>query len=80
MLTAFRFEPDAYALDVKAGFLHFFEIEVYNPMTTAKLKAYGRLMMNLNYYGIEFAVLVVNKYGHINTVDLLPYYALSLSD
>lgn len=73
-----RFVPDAYALDRTARELHFFEIEVYNPMTSAKLQAYGRLQTDMAAFGVDFQVLVVNKYGHVNRVDLLPYYAASL--
>ncbi len=78
MVEAFRFEPDAYVVNAEEAFVHFFEVEVYNPMTAEKLRSYGRLMIDMEFHGIEFAVLVVNKYGHINTVDLLPYYAESL--
>jgi hypothetical protein len=67
-----QFVPDAYRIDRDARCLHFFEIEVYNPMRHAKLHAYGKLQTDMAYYGIDFGVYVVNKYGHINRVDLLP--------
>lgn len=69
-----RMEPDAFVIDKAARSLHFFEIEVYNPMTRAKLQTYARLVTDLDSFEIEFAVYVVNKYGHINPVDLLPHY------
>jgi hypothetical protein len=37
-----RFVPDAYAVSKADRWLHFFEIEVYNPMATEKLRAYGK--------------------------------------
>lgn len=75
MLTAVRMLPDAYAIDVAAKSVTFFEVEVYNPMRDAKMMAYGRLALDLDYYGIAFAVLVVNKYGHINEVPVYRHYA-----
>ena len=76
LVREFRaFEPDAYIVDRAERDLHFFEIEVYNPMAHDKLLAYGKMQTDMAYYGIDFGVYVANKYGHINRVDLLPYYA-----
>lgn len=74
LLRHFTFVPDAYVVGVQDHRLDFFEVEIYNPMTTAKLQAYAVLAINLAYYDIDFSVFVVNKYGHINEVDLLPHY------
>ena len=81
LIRGFRaFEPDAYVVDRAERDLHFFEIEVYNPMAHDKLLAYGKMQTDMAYYGIDFGVYVVNKYGHINRVDLLPYYAEWLTE
>lgn len=74
MIRDCRFEPDAYVVNASERFLHFFEVEVYNPMTAGKLSAYAKMWSDMAYYGVEFAVLVVNKYGHINSVPMQPYY------
>lgn len=75
ILRRLRLEPDAYAISKDEHWLHFFEIEVYNPMTNHKLEMYGKLALEMDYYRIEFGVLVVNKYGHINEVETPPYFA-----
>lgn len=75
MVRDFRMEPDAYVVNSDEGFVHFFEVEVFNPMEDRKLDAYAKLQIDFAAFGVDFQVLVVNKYGHINTVDLLPYYA-----
>lgn len=69
-----KFIPDAYLIDKEERCLHFFEIEIFNPMREAKLDAYGWFATDMAGFGIDFGVYTVNKYGHINRVDLLPYY------
>jgi hypothetical protein len=73
-----KYIPDAFIIDKAEMLLHFFEIEVYNPMTNGKLEAYGWLTTDMAAHGIDFGVYVVNKYGHINRVDLLPHYVRAL--
>jgi len=75
MVETFRFEPDAFAIYKGEGALSFFEIEIYNPMTDEKLEAYGKLVTDLHFYGIALEVYTINRYGHMNQVDLLHHYA-----
>lgn len=74
-LTAIRMEPDAYVINLAEPSLIFFEVEIYNPMRDAKMLQWGRLALDLDYFGIAFSVLVVNKYGHVNEVPVYEHYA-----
>jgi hypothetical protein len=74
LVNGFRYEPDAYATYKSDGGLSFFEIEIYNPMTDEKLEAYGKLVTDLHWHGIALEVYTINRYGHMNQVDLLPHY------
>ena len=67
--------PDGFVIDDDEDGLLFFEVEVHSPMSGDKLRKYGKLAIDLACYEINFSLLTVNKYGHINKVDLLPYYA-----
>lgn len=67
--------PDAFVVNRDQQFVHFFEVEITSPMSRAKLHSYAQMVAVFDYYHIEFAVFSVNQYGHINLVDLLPYYA-----
>ncbi|SHN40534.1 hypothetical protein SAMN02787076_06273 [Rhizobacter sp. OV335] len=74
MVREQRLIPDGYVVSRDERFLHFFEIEIYNPMTRAKLESYARMMVDFDSFGFEFAVLSVNKHGHITPVDLRMHY------
>lgn len=67
--------PDAFVVNKDDLSILFFEVEIYSPMNQNKLMTYGRLKADLAAFGVCFCVLVVNQYGHINEVDLMPYYA-----
>lgn len=73
-IQAVRYEPDAFVIDKKARELLFFEVEVYSVLKKPKLQTYAAFSMELAGY-VTFALLTVNKHGHINTIDLLPHYA-----
>jgi hypothetical protein len=73
-IMGLRYEPDAFVIEKDLGELIFFEVEVYSLLKQKKLQAYAAFSMELAGY-IKFALLTVNKHGHINAIDLLPYYA-----
>ncbi len=75
LLEAIKFIPDGYVVDPKERELYFFEVEIHSPMSGEKLRTYGKMAIDLAYYDINFVVMTINKYGHIQAVDLLPYYA-----
>jgi hypothetical protein len=68
--------PDAFVIfkeEDEEGII-FFEVEVHSPMSGDKLRTYGKFLIDLAFYDVRFSVITVNKYGHANTIDLLPYY------
>ena len=73
-IMGLRYEPDAFVIEKELKELLFFEVEVYSVLKEKKLQAYAAFMMELAGY-VKFGLLTVNKHGHINTFDLLPYYA-----
>ena len=72
--------PDAYAMHTHLRELVFFEVEVYSPLSASKLKQYAKFMIDLAGFEIGFAVMVINRHGHINELDLMPHYASWLSE
>jgi hypothetical protein len=80
MVMGLSLVPDGYAIHLDEQELLFFEVEVHSPMSTRKLRSYGNFMIDLAGLGIGFAVLTVNKHGHINEVDLMPHYASWLAE
>ena len=66
--------PDAFAIHKELREIVLFEVEVHSPMSGDKLRSLGKLAIDCAYYGIQIAVMVVNKHGHVNPVDLLPHY------
>lgn len=68
-----RYEPDAYAIEKELGELVFFEVEVTSTLKLEKLQDYAAFAIELAGI-VTFAVMTVNKHGHINEIDLLPHY------
>lgn len=80
MLDKIRFVPDAYIINTAENYLHFIEVEVFSPMSPRKLQHYGKMAIDLNFYGIDFGVYTINQHGHIEAVDLLPHYVAWIKD
>lgn len=74
MVMAVPFIPDGFVVEPEPRDLVFFEVEVTHPMSADKLRAYGKLAIDMAAFDVNFAVLVYNKYGHCSAVDLVPYY------
>lgn len=74
MVMAVPFIPDGFVIESEPRDLVFFEVEVTHPMSADKLRNYGKLAIDMAAFDVNFAVLVYNKYGHCNVVDLVPYY------
>ena len=70
--------PDGFVMNSPKELI-FFEVEITSPMSESKLHQYGKFAIDIANFDIGFSVLVVNKYGHINEVDLLPHYAAWLA-
>lgn len=75
MVMAVPFVPDGFVIEPEPRDLVFFEVEVTHPMSADKLRAYGKLAIDMAAFDVNFAVMVYNKYGHCSTVDLMPHYA-----
>ena len=77
VLSEMNYLPDAFSIHKENDLLEmtFFEVEIHSPMAGDKLRSYGKFAIDLGYYDVQFSLMTVNKYGHINEVDLLPYYA-----
>jgi len=78
MVSAIKRRPDAFAIYPDERRVDFFEVEVTHRMGEAKLYDYAKLVTDMDYYGVELNVYVVNQYGHVNRLDLFPYYIDSL--
>jgi len=74
-----RYEPDAYAIEKELRELVFFEVEVTSTLKLEKLRSYAAFAMDLAGI-VTFALMTVNKHGHINTIDLLHHYAAWLEE
>lgn len=71
-LSDFRRVPDAFV--VRDGDIDVFEVECTHPLPRETLADWCRLWSALDFHGIELALYVVNRYGHINQVNLMFYW------
>ncbi|MGJ7497511.1 hypothetical protein ACSFA8_20885 [Variovorax sp. RT4R15] len=79
-ISDLELEPDAVALEPELREVIFFEVEVHNLMSDAKLQRYGKLAIDFLAFEIHFGVMTVNKHGHINEIDMLPHYGAWLKE
>lgn len=66
--------PDAFAFYGGGKMVDIFEVEVTSGLTEAALADYAALVVDLSFYDIEARLFVVNRFGHINEVDTIPWY------
>ena len=73
-LRWFRRIPDAYAIRVEEREVDIFEVEVTHPIPLSTVKDLAGLWFDLDSLDIEMACYVINRYGHINRLDLCAWY------
>ena len=66
--------PDAFRIELESRSLDVFEVELSSRLTTEKLNRYAELQVEFDFHEIVFRVFTVNRYGHINQIDLREYY------
>lgn len=66
--------PDAYAIRVGDREVDLFEVEVTHPLPVHTLRDIAKLWFELDALAIQLSLYVVSRYGHINAVDLRPWY------
>lgn len=74
IIREFTYLPDAFACYPQDQQIDFFEAEVTSMMKPAKLQAYARMMVELDFYEINMQLLTINQHRHMHPVDLWPHY------
>jgi hypothetical protein len=74
-----RVVPDGYALSQDERVIDVFEIEILYLLSDRKLEHYAKMMVDLDCYDWTLNVFVVSRHGHINQIDLRPWYYKWLS-
>ena len=71
---------DGYVIDWNERRIDVFEVEDTHRITDKKLAQYAMLAVSLEEYEIMMELFVVNRYGHINKIELMPYYLKHLGN
>jgi hypothetical protein len=66
--------PDAYAIRQDDREVDVFEVEVTHPIPLSTVRDLTRLWFDLDSMSVKMTCYVVNRYGHINVLDLRSWY------
>lgn len=74
--VAFNRVPDGYVIRKESREVDLFEAEATHPLSKRATEDICRLWFDLDGASIRLSLYIVNRFGHVNQVDLEPWYYL----